>query len=1207
MAENSVGSVSIELNIQNNIAEQISRVQNEAESSSRRIGESIESAVNRPLESMADNLSDRVNSAMQRIQKALENAEISANPEERLIDGLEKIQEKMELVQLRRQELQKELENTDADQSAQKIIEKLNQTERQLISLSNTAERYNQKISSIGENTRHEVDGQLREIFGRLQNFEIPSTPAERLQREIENTRTKIALLQRQWQELSASEPSERVTSQILRIQQQIISADASVERLENRLAELNRTDTESLQQEFNILNSLLSMLKLTLKGLKNTVTAPFRAIVAGIHNIGQACRPAYEKLKYYIENPLYAIRDAGKSAFSAIMKIGSRAFNILKTVGGKAVDSLKKRFGFLSKSITSLSTPIKKLGRTLKNTFRRVFVMATLYAAVKAIRNSFKDILKSNDELSKSLNEVKANLSIAFTPIIQAVMPALNTMMSGLARATKYIAAFISGLFGITYRQAAEATKKLHETGKKAEDTAKKATMSVAGIDEMNILSDNSGESDGGKNDEDSGIDYDSLDMSEPVLPDWAERLKQAIKSGDWYGVGTVLAERVNAVFDRIDWENVEKKVTAGVNNICDLINGFADNLNWEYLGDAVAGGINTLSSAVNTFSDNIHWETIGNGLANGMNKAVGKIKWKQLGRSMSANIRILTDLLYSFVTEFDWKELGKGIGEAVNGWFYGIDFGKLGTTLSEGIKGIFGMVTSVLNTIDFGSIRQKIAEFVNNIDIAGILSEFAASVSGLVTGLLDFLINFIEQTDWFSLGKQIMDSIGGMIENINWTGIIERAFELLGSAVGGAVSLIAGILMKAWNALKQAWDSVKEYFNKKIEECGGNVIKGVFKGILDAIKNVGTWIKEHIFKPFINGFKNAFGIHSPSREMAEMGGYLIEGLFNAVSDGISKIREIFEEMLYVIKSVFGGIGNWFKDRFSEAWNNITTIFGGIGKFFEDGWNSIKETFLNVGGFFWDVFLLAWDNITTIFWGIGGFFWDRWNDIVRTFANVGGWFWDIFSGAWNNITTVFSGVWDFFQHKRNEITSLFSGIADWFGEKFRNAFDNIRSAFSGIGNFFRNIWEDVSDRARDGMNWLIGRVENGINRIIDGLNWFSFDLPDVMGGGHVGFNLNYVNLPRLANGGLATAPALAMVGDNRNAKTDPEVIAPLSKLEGMLGGNSEITELLKIIIELLKSGMNIEIINYMFRNSREFSREVLKVVADDRIRRGGK
>lgn len=41
----------------------------------------------------------------------------------------------------------------------------------------------------------------------------------------------------------------------------------------------------------------------------------------------------------------------------------------------------------------------------------------------------------------------------------------------------------------------------------------------------------------------------------------------------------------------------------------------------------------------------------------------------------------------------------------------------------------------------------------------------------------------------------------------------------------------------------------------------------------------------------------------------------------------------------------------------------------------------------------------------------------------------------------------------------------------------------------------------------------------------------------------------------KLAKGGLAYGPTSAIVGDNPNAGSDPEVIAPLSKLKGMIGG----------------------------------------------------
>jgi hypothetical protein len=41
------------------------------------------------------------------------------------------------------------------------------------------------------------------------------------------------------------------------------------------------------------------------------------------------------------------------------------------------------------------------------------------------------------------------------------------------------------------------------------------------------------------------------------------------------------------------------------------------------------------------------------------------------------------------------------------------------------------------------------------------------------------------------------------------------------------------------------------------------------------------------------------------------------------------------------------------------------------------------------------------------------------------------------------------------------------------------------------------------------------------------------------------------------ANGGIVSAPTMGLVGEYPGAKSNPEVIAPLSKLKGMLGNNN--------------------------------------------------
>jgi TP901 family phage tail tape measure protein len=48
-------------------------------------------------------------------------------------------------------------------------------------------------------------------------------------------------------------------------------------------------------------------------------------------------------------------------------------------------------------------------------------------------------------------------------------------------------------------------------------------------------------------------------------------------------------------------------------------------------------------------------------------------------------------------------------------------------------------------------------------------------------------------------------------------------------------------------------------------------------------------------------------------------------------------------------------------------------------------------------------------------------------------------------------------------------------------------------------------------------------------------------------------------NIPQLAEGGILTGPSLIVAGDNPNANVDPEVVAPLSKLQNMMGGTREI------------------------------------------------
>ena len=104
---------------------------------------------------------------------------------------------------------------------------------------------------------------------------------------------------------------------------------------------------------------------------------------------------------------------------------------------------------------------------------------------------------------------------------------------------------------------------------------------------------------------------------------------------------------------------------------------------------------------------------------------------------------------------------------------------------------------------------------------------------------------------------------------------------------------------------------------------EIGGFIIEGMLNGILDALKSIGSWIKQHIFQPFINGFKNAFDIHSPSKVMEGLGGNIIDGLLNGLKNAWKDITSWIEDKVKWIKDKFSGIGDGvggFFDKFRSV-----------------------------------------------------------------------------------------------------------------------------------------------------------------------------------------------------------------------------------------------------------------------------------------------
>ena len=152
------------------------------------------------------------------------------------------------------------------------------------------------------------------------------------------------------------------------------------------------------------------------------------------------------------------------------------------------------------------------------------------------------------------------------------------------------------------------------------------------------------------------------------------------------------------------------------------------------------------------------------------------------------------------------------------------------------------------------------------------------------------------------------ILGKVGGGIVKV--ASMLGPHGLLIGAAVA-ATATVGTIVAKNWDKIKESVGSVFEWIKEKAANLwsgvkglvGGaiNVGKNVVGGLWNGIKGVagGLWngIKG-IGRGIINGFKSIFGIHSPSTVFAEIGGYLMQGMSNGITQSADGVDRSLEEV---------------------------------------------------------------------------------------------------------------------------------------------------------------------------------------------------------------------------------------------------------------------------------------------------------------------
>lgn len=840
-----------------------------------------------------------------------------------------------------------------------------------------------------------------------------------------------------------------------------------------------------------------------------------------GLGNLGlNAAQKGWGGLKKIISGTASAL-----TKVTTVIKRTSGAFAALIQKFTSGIPILR-RFTGATKSASG------GLGGGLKNILKYAFGIRSLFALVNKLRSAlvdgFKNLAQYSGEtnnsismLMSSLTQLKNAFAAAFAPILNVVAPILNSLIQKIISVVNTFGQLTSALTGkgtyITAKKVqqdyAKSLNNNASSAKNAQKANKDLQRTILGFDQINKMDDNSSSDDSGNNGADTSGGLSPSDMFETKeipskIKGLADLIKQAWKEADFTKIGEMVGEKLNAALQSIPWDKIKNTCNKIAKSVATFLNGFLETVDWKLVGNTLAQGINTAFGMADTFARNFHWDSLGKAIGNGINGALGGLDWNLIRGTVRNISKGITDTLNSFIQTTNWGLVGRSFGNGINT-----------------IMDFFHTAVSNFNWIGAGtSLATAINNAVNTIDFVGIGQTFSTGIKGI----LDFGISAIENVDWWTLGEKVRDGIA----SVDWNGIADRLFELLGAAFAGLSAFFGGLI-------SDAVTGAKKYFQKKIEECGGNIPLGILKGIKDGIIGIGGWIKEHIFTPFIKGFKNAFGIHSPSTVMAEQGTYIISGLLKGLKDNLQSLLSWVEKLPGWIKDKLGNAKEWLKEKGKNALEGLKT-----------GWESVKES-----------------TIGQTASKIGSYIKTKAGDAKSWIKSKGS---DAITGlktGWESVKE--SGFLRYVGKIKDEVFTKIGNLKEKVTSKGKDIVGGLKGGFNGNWSTFTTILSNLPNKISSAIPNLFNVGRNAIQNFAKGFSNFHIPMPhigwDWSGGsiniGNFSFSLPRFNLQWYAKGGFPEAGQLFVANE-----AGPEMVGKMGSRNAVANNNQ--------IVEGIKNGV---------------------------------
>lgn len=395
----------------------------------------------------------------------------------------------------------------------------------------------------------------------------------------------------------------------------------------------------------------------------------------------------------------------------------------------------------------------IKEMSQAEKTLLRYQYVMANTVAAQGDFQRTigtWANQTRIAQERLKQLEIVIGQIGIyTFKPLVMNFNNAMNRIVE-LATATlnslgKIFGWQIEWSDAGALRDEADGLEDIADGYDDAADSAKKFKSFLLGIDELNLLPDNS---DKGKKDGDELADlYGDLgDMYKNLNVKPVEGYFDSL-----YDTLYKLGERIGQVekewLQNIDWDSVYNKARKFGEGLADFLNGYFSDAELFYQkGRFIANGINTVANAldayfrrfngwqfgvdlgsmINGFTSNLDWNVIrsaanevAHDIAQTINGAMLTTDWSDVGSTIANGFNTAIDFLYTIGDEINWKAVGDSVADGINGVFRDFDFAKAAQTLNKWSKGMLNAIITALKKTDWKMVGRQIGNFIANIDV--------------------------------------------------------------------------------------------------------------------------------------------------------------------------------------------------------------------------------------------------------------------------------------------------------------------------------------------------------------------------------------------------------------------------------------------------------------------------------------------------------